>query len=126
MVSGDHVGAARIVITPLPGDSGVTLDYEVFNPSTPERLLGHVERTIIGRNHDGPPVMVIGLIHAASVAILRESEPGVFGLGDEVAAFPMKVVIAMPEPGHLHHSWWYGAPGEEPVERVVTEAYRRT
>ena len=125
VLNADRVGAARIVITPLPGEAGVTLDYEIFNPSVPERLLGHVERTIIGRSHEGPAVMVISDMHAASVAILRETEPGVFELGREKAAYPMKVVISMPEPDHLHHSWWFGAPGEEPVERVVTDVYRR-
>lgn len=125
IVDSDRVGAARIVITPLPGNSGVTLDYEILNPSTPERLLGHIERTIIGRSHDGPAVMVISDIHAGSVAILRETEPGLFELGNEVAAYPMKVVMSMPEPDHVHHSWWYAAPGEEPVERVITEAFRR-
>jgi hypothetical protein len=38
----DLRGAARIVVTPLPGDSGVTLDYEIFNPATPERIRGHI------------------------------------------------------------------------------------
>jgi hypothetical protein len=75
VVNADRVGAARIVITPLPGQSGVTMDYEIFNPSTPTRLLGHVERTIIGRSHEGPSVMVISDMHAASVAILREHNP---------------------------------------------------
>jgi hypothetical protein len=103
----------------------VTLDYEIFSPSTPGRLLGHLERTIIGRSHQGPSVMVISDMHAASLAILRETGPGVFELGSEVAAYPMKVVISMPEAGHLHHSWWFGAPGEEAVERVVADVYRR-
>lgn len=125
VVNADRAGAARMVITPLPGRAGVTLDYEIFNPSTPERLLGHVERTMIGRTHPGPAVMVISDIHAASLAILRETGPGVFELGNEVAAYPMKVVMSMPEEDHLHHSWWYGAPGEEAVERVVADVYRR-
>jgi hypothetical protein len=109
----------------LPGQSGVTLDYEIFNPSTPERLMGHVERTIIGRSHEGPSVMVISDMHAASVAILRETDPGVFELGNEAAAYPMKVMISMPEPEHLHHSWWFGAPGGEAIERVIADVYRR-
>jgi hypothetical protein len=36
----------------------------------------------------------------------------------------MKVVLSMPEADHLHHAWWFGAPGEEPVERVVAELIR--
>ena len=62
-----------------------------------------MERTIIGRTHEGPSVMVISDMHAASLAILREAEPGVFELGSEVAAYAMKVVISMPEVDHLHH-----------------------
>lgn len=124
VVGADRVGAARIVISPLPGGAGVTLDYEIFNPSTPDRLIGHVERTIIGRTHQGPAVMVISDVHAASVAILRETDSGVFELGDEIAAYPMKVVISMTAPDRLHHSWWYGAPGEEAVERVVADLTR--
>ena len=72
----DLPGAARIVVTPLPGGAGVTLDYEVFNPSTPERIRGHVEHTMLARTHDGGAVMMIGHAHAQSVAILRESHPG--------------------------------------------------
>lgn len=120
----DRIGAARIVVTALPGHAGVTLDYEIFNPSTPERLHGHVERTLIGRTHGGPNVMVISDMHAPSLAILRETERGVFELQGEPAAYPMKVVIAVPEPGRLHHAWWFGAPGDEPMERVVSDLTR--
>ena len=115
----DLQGAARMVVTPLPGGSGVTLDYEIFNPATPDRIRGHIEHTIVARAHDGPALMVIGHDHAASVAILRETSPGVFELGAEASPFPMKVEVTMPEPGQLRHSWWYGSPGEELIERDV-------
>jgi hypothetical protein len=120
----DRIGAARILVTPLPGRAGVTLDYEIFNPSTPERLHGHIEHTMIGRSHEGPNLMVISDMHAASLAILRETGPGVFELCGEPAAYPMKVVISVPEPDRLNHSWWFGAPGEDAVERVVAELTR--
>lgn len=120
----DRVGAARIVVTPLPGDSGVSLDYEIFNPSSPDRLHGHVEHTMVGRSHDGPSVMVVSDMHASSLAILEETNPGVFELGSRAAAYPMKVVLSVPGPGRLHHAWWFGAPGEEAIERVVAELVR--
>jgi hypothetical protein len=124
-VSGtEHRGAARLVVTALPGDSGVTLDYEVLNAAMPDRIRGHVEHTIIGRTHDGAAIMVIGHPHANSVAILRETDPGTFELGDEPTPFPMKVVVSMPEPGRLRHSWWYGRPGGEAEERDVSELTR--
>jgi hypothetical protein len=117
-------GAARMLVTALPGGSGVTLDYEVFNPTTPDHLRGHIEHTVIGRTHDGGAVMVIGHMHAGSVAILKETEPGVFELGGEGSPFPLKIVVAMPEAGRLRHAWWYGSPGQEVVERDVSELTR--
>jgi hypothetical protein len=112
-------GAARIEVTSLPGGAGVTLDYEIFNPATPDRIRGHVERTIVARTHAGGPVMVIGHEHADSVAILHETEPGVFELGPEGSPFPMKVELSMPSPGRLRHVWWYDRPGGTAVERDV-------
>jgi hypothetical protein len=115
----DLRGAARIVVTPLPGNSGVALDYDILNPAQPDRIRGHIEHTILARTHGGGAVMVIGHDHADSVAILRETEPGVFELGDEPAPFPMKVEVSMPSPGRIRHSWWYGRFGGVAVERDV-------
>ena len=112
-------GAARIVVTLLPGGSGVALDYEIFNPATPDRVRGHIEHTMVGRTHDGGTVMVIGHDHAGSVAILRETRPGVFEVGAEGSPFPLKVELTRPAPEQLRHSWWYGAPGEDAIERDV-------
>jgi len=56
--------------------------------------------------------------------VLRESEPGVFVMGDEPSAFPVAITISVPEPGKLIHSWSYGRPGEEPVERDRAELTR--
>ena len=114
-------GAARMTVTALPGNSGVSLDYEILNPAMPDRLRGHVEHTMVGRSHDGGLFMVIGHPHAGSMALLRETEPGVFELGDEPTPFPMKVVVSVPSPGHIRHVWWYGRPGEDAIERDVAE-----
>jgi hypothetical protein len=122
----DLRGAARIVVTPLPGGAGVTLDYDVLNPATPERIRGHIEHTMLARAHDGTTVMVIGHAHSQSVAILKETEPGTFELGAEGSPFPMKVVLSMQQPGHLRHAWWYGAPGEDAIERDVAVLERAT
>jgi hypothetical protein len=117
----DNTGVARMVVTPLPGRAGVSLEYEIFSARMPEQVRGHVEHTVVARTHDGGTVMVIGHVHADSVTILRETDPGTFELGAEGSPFPMKVVLSMPEPGRLRHVWWYGAPGEEAVERDVAE-----
>jgi hypothetical protein len=120
----DQRGAARIVVTPLPGGAGVTIDYEVLNPAHPDEVRGHVEHTMLARTNDGGTVMVIGHPHASTVAVLRETDPGTFEVGPEGSPFPMKVVVSMPEPGLLRHAWWYGRPGGEAEERDVTLATR--
>jgi hypothetical protein len=117
-------GAARLTVTPLPGGSGVAIDYEVLNPANPERLRGHVEHTLVARTHDGGTIMIIGHPHASSVAILHETTPGTFELGDEPAPFPMKVELSVPKRGRLRHVWWYGRPGDVAVERDVSELER--
>jgi hypothetical protein len=92
--------AARIVVTPLPGGNGVSLDYETFSATNPpDRIRGHAEHALLG----------------------RETQPGVFELGDEPSGFPMAIRIEVPEPGRLRHVWSYGAPGEEIVERDIAE-----
>jgi hypothetical protein len=116
----DARGAARILVTALPGGSGVTLDYEVLNAAH-EQVRGHVEHTMIGRTHGGGTVMVIGHPHASSVAILHETDPGTFEVGPEGSPFPMKVLVSVPAPGRLRHVWWYGRPGGEAIERDVSE-----
>jgi hypothetical protein len=115
--------AAKIVITPLPGGAGVTLDYETFTTNA-ERVRGHAEHAVMGRTHGGGAILVTGHIHGDSVTVLREREPGVFVMGEEPSAFPVSITISVPEPGKLVHSWSYGAPGEEPVERDRAELTR--
>jgi len=116
--------AAKLVITPLPGGAGVAIDYETFNPANPERLRGHAEHAVIGRTHGGGAILVTGHSHGDSVTVLREREPGVFVMGDEPSAFPVAITISVPEPGKLVHSWSYGRPGEEPIERDRAELTR--
>lgn len=117
----DLVGAARINVVRLPGGAGVSLDYEILNGLAPGPVLGHVEHTLIGAADDGTTIMVIAHTHGTGLAVLRETEPGVFELGDVPAPYPMKVVVAVPAPGRLRHAWWYGMPGEELTERDVAE-----
>jgi len=121
VVGSDLVGAARILVSALPGGAGVSLDYEILNGLAPGPVLGHVEHTVLGKADDGQTVMVIAHTHGQGITILRETEPGVFEPGDVPAPYPMKVVVSVPEPGRLRHAWWYGSPGEHAVERDVAE-----
>jgi hypothetical protein len=117
--------AARIVVTALPSQAGVTVDYETFDATSAERVQPHIEHVIIGRLHGGGAILVSGHAHADTVAVLRETSPGEFTMGDEPGAFPMAVSISVPEPGRLVYVWSYGAPGQEPVPRDRAEVSRR-
>jgi hypothetical protein len=102
--------AARLFVDRLPGGAGVALDYQTFNPN-PDNVRGHYEQAMLIRVHVGPSILVTAHSHAPSAAILRETDPGVFELGDESSPFPMKITIEVPTPGELVHCWWYGPPG---------------
>jgi hypothetical protein len=117
--------AARIVVTPLPAGAGVTVDYETFDAADAERVQPHIEHVIIGRLHGGGAILVSGHAHADTVAVLRETSPGEFTMGDEPGAFPMAISISVPEPGRLVYVWSYGEPGQEPVPRDRAEVSRR-
>jgi hypothetical protein len=113
--------AARMLVTPLPGGAGVALDYETFNHANRGRIRGHHEHAVLARAHTGPAMLMTAHTHAESVAVLRETDAGVFELGPEGSPFPMKITIEMPEPGHLVHCWWYGPPGGVPRQHDRTE-----
>lgn len=119
---GDQTGqAARVVVTPLPNGAGVTVDYETFNPASPERLQPHLEHVVIGRLHGGGAILVSGHSHAESVAVLWESAPGEFVMGDAALPFPMGISISVPEPGRLVYVWSYAEPGGKAVPRDRAE-----
>jgi hypothetical protein len=117
----DLVGVARIVVTPLPGRAGVSLDYEVLNGSGTDPVLGHLEHTVVGTADDGTTIMVIAHTHGEAITILHETAPGVFEPGAVAAPYPMKIVLSVPAPGRLRHAWWYGRPGENAAEQDVAE-----
>jgi hypothetical protein len=124
MTGTEHTGIARIVVTPLPGGAGVTLDYEVLGGGEVKGV-NHDERTVVAKVHGDRTVMVIGHTHADTAQVLWETEPGVFELGPEGAPFPMKVVLSMSPGGTFRHAWWYGRPGGEAEERDVSEVVRQ-
>ena len=51
----DERGAARMVISALPGGSGVELDYEILDPAHPDRIRGHVEHTVVAARTTAEP-----------------------------------------------------------------------
>ena len=113
--------AARIVVTPLPNGAGVAIDYETFNPAQPARVQPHIEHAVIGRLHGGGAVLVSAHAHADTVAVLYETAPGEFTMGEQTPPFPMAISITVPEPGRLVYVWSYGEPGGTAVPRDRAE-----
>lgn len=103
----------------------MTVDYETFDPANAERVQPHIEHALIGRLHGGGAVLVTGHSHADTVAVLHETSPGEFTMGEEPGAFPMAVRIEVPEPGRLVYVWSYAEPGGDPVPRDRADVTRR-
>ena len=103
--------AARIVVTALPGGSGVTFDYEAISENS-KRPMPHSEHAVLARTPDGL-VLHSASNHAPVLVALRETEAGMFVAADGAAPFPMGIRIEVPSPGRLRYSWCYGEPGGE-------------
>ena len=105
---------ARVSVARLPGDSGVSLDYEVLDP---ENGRVHAEHAMLARTVRGL-ALITAHNHAEVVSVLYETEAGYFPASSE-EPFPMAVRLEVPEPGRLVYSWSYGRPGEELIVRDV-------
>ena len=116
----DHVGAARMQVSVMPGGAGVRLDYEIFNALSGGPVMGHVEQTVVGKTDSGDTIMLIAHTHSAGLTTMKETSPGVFEV-DGTEPFPMKVELSVPAPGRIRHVWWYGRPGDVAIERDVAE-----
>ena len=108
--SGQRRSVARINVTPLPGGSGVTMEYDVLSPDA-GRV--HHEHAVLAKTMTGL-VLVTSHSHADTTSVLTETEPGYFESPDGATAFPMAIRLEIPEPGHLVYSWSYGG-GKEPL-----------
>ena len=104
---------ARIVVTALPGRSGVTFDYEGLTPLTnQERPFGHSEHSMLGRTSSGL-ALYTAHIHAPMLTVLRETEPGCFASGEGGSPFPLAIRIEVPSARRLIYTWSFGEPGGE-------------
>jgi hypothetical protein len=109
--TGEHgVGAARIVVSALPGGSGVMMDYEVLHA---DGQLGHREHAMVVRTTAGL-VLTTSHTHAPVTTVIPETEPGYFEAAEGAAPFPSAIRLEVPEPGHLVYTWSYGW-GDQPL-----------
>jgi hypothetical protein len=104
---------ARIVVTALPGRSGVAFDYEGLTPLTNhERPFGHAEHSVLGRTSN-EMALYTAHIHAPMLTELREVEPGYFAAIEGGSPFPLAIRIEVPSAGRLIYTWSIGEPGGE-------------
>jgi len=120
--SGAPPSSARITVSPLPGGSGVVMDYEVLSA---ERGRVHSEHAVLARSAGGL-VLVTAHNHAPMATVLRETEPGYFPAAEGDSPFPMAIRLEAPGPGELVYSWAYGEPGGEVVVRDIARVQRVT
>jgi hypothetical protein len=104
---------ARIMVSALPGRSGVTFDYEGLTVLTnDERPFGHSEHAMLARTSKGLALFTAH-IHAPVVTELRETEPGTFEDVEGASPFPLAIRIEVPAARHLTYTWSFGEPGGE-------------
>src|ERR1700726_1274672 len=110
---------ARIMVTPLPGRSGVTFDYEGLTLLTTQgRPFGHSEHAVLGRTSSGL-ALYTAHIHAPVLTELRETEPGDFEAVEGASPFPLAIRIEVPSPGRLVYTWSFGDPGGHFAVRII-------
>jgi hypothetical protein len=108
----------RILVTALPGRSGVAFDYESLNVNLNGRF-GHREHALLARTPSGA-VLYTANIHAPMLMELREREPGAFEPAEGAAPFPMAIRIEVPSAGRLLYTWSFGEPGTSEFNVHIT------
>ncbi len=110
--------AARIVVTALPGGSGVAFDYEGLNLELDQaRPIGHAEHALLARTSAGL-TLYSAHIHSPVLAELRQTAPGEFESVEGTSPFPLTIGIEVPSDGRLTYTWAFGQPGGPSVQIV--------
>jgi hypothetical protein len=116
-------GAARIVVTALPGGSAVALDYEGL-AADQQRPRRHAEHSVLGRTSTGL-ALYTAHIHGGGawggplLTELRETEPGYFEAIEGSSPFPLAIRVEVPSATRIVYSWLFGPPGGEVELRNV-------
>jgi hypothetical protein len=116
---------ARIMVTALPGRSGVTFDYEGLSQNQ-ERPRPHAEHAMLGRTSRGLALYTAhihggGVWGAPVLTELRETEPGYFEAVEGASPFPLAIRIEVPSTGRLIYTWSFGEPGGELAVRNTAD-----
>ena len=109
---------ARIVVSALPGRSGIMFDYEGLSPPNQEGRLPHLEHAVLARTANGLALYTAN-IHAPVLVELRETEPGYFVAVEGSSPFPLAIRIELPSAGRLVYTWLFADPGGEVAVRNI-------
>ena len=112
--------ASRLIVTALPGASGVTLDYEVL--SMQGELL-HREHSMLARSSDGNTILVVAHQDDTAAAVLAEITSGFFTTASS-EPFPkgqMGIRIDVPVPGRIRHAYCWADDHGRFVEVDVSD-----
>ncbi len=110
---------ARIQVSPVVSASGVAIDYEA---SSDRRGLQHVEHSVLTVGEDGRPALHVFCSELPGVVRFTEGKPGVFTLYD--GPIQARIVVTVPNPGHLTYSWWWSRDENELSEQFRAEVRR--
>jgi hypothetical protein len=108
---------ARVIVTALPGGSGVMFDYEGLSLNQ-ERPLAHAEHAVLGRTSNGL-ALYTAHVHAPVLTELRETAPGYFEAVEGASPFPLAIRIEVPSARRLVYSWSFSQPGGELAVRNI-------
>lgn len=115
---------ARIEITTSP-NGGALIGYEA---TSRERGVQHRETTILAAGPDGRDRLYVAHTESPFVTEMVETGPGSGRFEQPVPFGPyaLAIVIERPEPDRLTYAWWWGADGDDPVERSTADVRRGT
>lgn len=102
---------ARLVVTQLPGTSGVALDYEVISA---EGKILHREHSMLVAPAMGSAVLLVAFEGESQASLFREVEPGLFAEEQDApySEGQMAVRIEARDAGVVFHAWcWADSDG---------------
>jgi hypothetical protein len=115
---------SRIEVSPLPNgaNGGVAISYEA---TSREQGVQHREHSLLAPGPDGRDHLYVAFSESPFVTEFVETTPGTGRFEQAIAGGPyvLVIVIALTD-SQLTYAWWWGLPGEEPVERSKATATR--
>ena len=110
---------AAIEVSALPGGA-ISIDYVAVSPADGEL---HREHTVCCQGFDGRDMLFIAHTESPFVTTMVETSAGSgrFVQPEPAGPYTLSIVAQTPDDGRIRYAWWWGATGEEPVERSCAD-----